>query len=184
MTKRRRALAATASDYVGGMNSPYKSATGRWLVGRARGALGARIAAAAVVAASLGACAAGAVEVGQAAQPGVPATEAETATILEPVDPTTGAALLADGAVLIDVRTPEEFDEAHIDGALLIDISAPDFLDRLGELDPDTAYVVYCRSGNRSRAAVEVMAQLGFTEVYDMGGIQQWIAEGRPVVEA
>lgn len=98
------------------------------------------------------------------------------------IAPFAGIDLVEAGAVLIDVRTPAEFDEVRIDGAVLIDIAAPDFDARLDELDRDEPYVVYCRSGNRSAVATARMAQLGFTEVYDMGGIIDWQAAGLPVV--
>ncbi len=80
---------------------------------------------------------------------------------------------VAEGTTVIDVRTPEEFAEGHLEGAVNIDLSAPDFADRVGELDPAGAYVVYCRSGNRSAAAVEEMAELGFTDLTDVGGVDE-----------
>jgi phage shock protein E len=84
--------------------------------------------------------------------------------------------------VLLDVRTPEEFDQAHLAGADLHDFYEPDFAQQLSELDPDAAYVVYCQSGNRSSQATALMAEMGFTEVYDVdGGIQSWVAAGLPV---
>lgn len=98
------------------------------------------------------------------------------------VDPLRAQSLVRDGAVLIDVRTPEEFDEVRIDGAVLVDIASATFEDQLAALDPTAAYVVYCRTGNRSAAATARMAQLGFAEVYDAGGIQDWVAQGLPVV--
>lgn len=165
------------------MKSPYKYRIGGETANRRR-PVAPLILVGLVGAALLGACGGSSLEMGQAARPAEPTAEAAPDTVAQQVDPAAGAALLDQGAVLIDVRTPQEYGEAHIDGALLIDISAPDFVEQLGELDPAATYVVYCRSGNRSRAAVEVMAQLGFSEVYDMGGIQQWIAEGRPVVSA
>jgi phage shock protein E len=72
---------------------------------------------------------------------------------------------------VIDVRTPAEFAEAHLPDAALIDIQAPDFQQRIEALDRDATYVVYCRSGNRSAVATRMMAQLGFTSVYDAGGL-------------
>jgi rhodanese-related sulfurtransferase len=101
------------------------------------------------------------------------------------LSPTEGAALLearGDAVTLIDVRTPAEYAEGHLAGATLLDIQDPSFEERLSELAPDGAYVVYCRSGNRSAAAVEAMRQAGFREVYDLGGIIDWQAAGLPVV--
>lgn len=84
---------------------------------------------------------------------------------------------------VIDVRTPEEFAEGRIEGAVLIDVTSPDFAERIAELDRDQPYVLYCRSGNRSVTARQVMADLGFADVADIaGGITAWVEEGRPVV--
>jgi len=85
--------------------------------------------------------------------------------------------------VVLDVRTPEEFAEAHLADAILIDIYEPDFADRIAELDRSVPYVLYCRSGNRSEEARNLMAELGFEEVYDVaGGIVGWTEAGLSVV--
>ncbi len=109
------------------------------------------------------------------------AAESATATLAR-VSPTEGQALLDAGALLIDVRTPQEYQQVRLDEAALIDVSAADFDARISELDRNAAYVIYCRTGNRSAVAADRMAKLGFTEVYDMGGIDVWMNEGRPVV--
>jgi len=88
-----------------------------------------------------------------------------------------------DGLVVLDVRTPEEFDAGHLDGAIMIDFYEPDFADRIAELDRDAPYLLYCRSGNRSNTARDVMEDLGFTDVADVdGGINAWLEGGQPVV--
>lgn len=85
-------------------------------------------------------------------------------------------------AVLLDIRTPEEFVDGHIAGSVNIDFYAPDFADRIGQLDRDTTYVVYCRSGNRSASAMSVFADLGFTSVYEIdGGVLSWVQAGLPI---
>lgn len=73
--------------------------------------------------------------------------------------------------VILDVRTPEEFVAGHLEGAVNVDVQSADFDARIGELDPDADYVVYCRSGNRSAAAIERMTGLGFTSLVDGGGL-------------
>lgn len=84
--------------------------------------------------------------------------------------------------MVIDVRTPAEFADGHLAGASLVDFEAPDFRSRIGELDRDGRYVVYCRSGNRSGQAVAQMEELGFTDVADVdGGILAWESAGLPV---
>ena len=57
---------------------------------------------------------------------------------------------LAEGTVIIDVRTPGEFASGHLEGALNIDVQSPDFAAQVSQLDPTQEYFIYCRSGNRS----------------------------------
>jgi phage shock protein E len=84
--------------------------------------------------------------------------------------------------VILDIRTPEEFAAGHIAGAINIDYYAADFEARLGELDLEVPYVMYCNSGNRSSNALPLMDSIGFTEVYELdGGIQAWFSAGNPV---
>lgn len=79
-----------------------------------------------------------------------------------------------DPVILIDVRTPAEFAEKHIPGALLIpnetigDTPPPELTDLNAEI------LIYCRSGNRSRQAAEKLIAMGYTAVYDFGGIGSW----------
>ena len=102
------------------------------------------------------------------------------------VSATEGASLQSDpldDLVILDVRTPEEFAEGHLDGAVMIDFYEADFADRLGELDPEVPYLLYCRSGNRSGQTTAIMGDLGFTDVADVdGGIVAWSGAGLPVV--
>ena len=85
---------------------------------------------------------------------------------------------------IIDVRTPQEFDEGHIENAIMIDFYAEDFREKIGRLDKEKAYFVYCRSGNRSGQAVDIMRELGFQEVYNLSaGIREWTGQGFPVVK-
>ncbi len=86
--------------------------------------------------------------------------------------------------VIIDVRTPEEFAEGHVEKAINIDYYSETFRDELNNLDKNKTYLVYCRSGNRSGNALNIMAELNFREVYNMsGGIIAWNAEGLPTTE-
>ncbi|MCB0997352.1 MAG: redoxin domain-containing protein [Acidimicrobiales bacterium] len=87
------------------------------------------------------------------------------------------------GLVVLDIRTPEEYDEVHLADATLVDFYEDDFADRIGELDRDLPYVLYCNSGNRSADAAQLMRDLEFSEVYEVdGGIQGWLGAGLPVV--
>ena len=88
------------------------------------------------------------------------------------------------GVTIIDVRTPEEFAEGHIEGAVNYNVQGPDFAAQIGGLDPAGTYAVYCRSGNRSQAAVAAMAQAGIPGIYELeSGIVGWEDAGLPVVQ-
>lgn len=84
-------------------------------------------------------------------------------------------AMATDDAVVLDVRTPQEFAEGHLPDAVNIDISAPDFVEQIAALDSDVPYAVYCRTDNRSQAAIEVMTDQGVDSTIGLsGGIVQW----------
>ncbi len=84
--------------------------------------------------------------------------------------------------VILDVRTSSEFQDRHIDGALNIDVNLPSFSEELEQLDRNGTYLVYCRSGNRSRTALAIMEDLGFTRIYHLtNGITEWVDAGLPV---
>ncbi len=86
--------------------------------------------------------------------------------------------------VILDVRTAEEFASGYIEDALNIDFYSETFRDELDNLDKNKTYLVYCRSGVRSRGAVDIMEELGFKEVYNiLGGMIEWQAEELPVTE-
>ena len=78
------------------------------------------------------------------------------------------------GYILLDTRTREEYDQSHIPGALLIPHT--EIAERAEEAlpDKDQLILVYCRSGNRSKQASEVLAELGYTHVKEFGGIHTW----------
>lgn len=82
---------------------------------------------------------------------------------------------------VIDVRTPPEFAAGHIAGALNIPVEASDFGVRISQLDPAEPYLVYCRTGRRSAIAADIMAEAGFTDVADAGGLDQLAQAGAPI---
>lgn len=85
--------------------------------------------------------------------------------------------------VLLDVRTPMEFMQNKIDGSILIDISSYDFLEKVKELNKEKSYLIYCRTGARSSAALDLFRKLGFSDAYNLvGGIMYWQEEGYPVI--
>ena len=77
--------------------------------------------------------------------------------------------------VILDVREQHEYDSGHIPGAVLLPVgtiaedTAAAVIDEL-----DTVVLVYCRSGNRSKTASQALADLGYTNVYEFGGINDW----------
>jgi rhodanese-related sulfurtransferase len=81
---------------------------------------------------------------------------------------------------ILDVRNQDEYDEAHIEGAVLIPVDTLE--SKLDELPWDKPIITYCKSGGRSAAAASILVENGFTEVYDMGGITEWIDKGYPTV--
>ena len=81
--------------------------------------------------------------------------------------------LVAKGATLLDVRSPEEFSGGHIAGAISIPVQ--ELAGRVGELGNEAGeIVVYCQSGGRSAMATRLLQSNGFTNVHDLGGIGQW----------
>jgi rhodanese-related sulfurtransferase len=90
------------------------------------------------------------------------------------------AQLAADeNAVILDVRTEEEWEDGIIPGALLNDIyKGQGFIYRLEELDKSKNYYVYCKAGGRSAQACQIMKQLGFEHTYNLeGGFMNWQGE-------
>ena len=86
------------------------------------------------------------------------------------------------GFVLMDIRTPAEVEAGHLPGAIELDFYRDTFEDDLASLPRDQIYLIYCRTGNRTGQAFQVMEELGFEQVYDMaGGIAQWMAAGYPI---
>lgn len=83
--------------------------------------------------------------------------------------------IINEGAILVDVRTEDEYNEKHIDGAVLLS------LDNISEesagnifSSKDVVIIVYCKSGNRSKQALDKLNDLGYANVYDLGSIDNW----------
>lgn len=84
---------------------------------------------------------------------------------------------------VIDVRTAAEFATGHVDDAVNIDLSNGDLAAALAGMDKSAAYVLYCRSGNRSGQALALMEQAGFANVKNLGSLEQAAeALGTPIV--
>jgi phage shock protein E len=93
------------------------------------------------------------------------------------------AVQVLDSRVVIDVRSPAEVAEGAIVGATVLDFNAGEFEARIGDYDRSAAYLVYCRSGNRSGQAVAIMKELGFTDVIDAGAYSDLAAAGAPTTK-
>ncbi|OGO20136.1 MAG: sulfurtransferase [Chloroflexi bacterium RBG_16_50_11] len=86
--------------------------------------------------------------------------------------------------IIIDVRTPEEYAAGHIESAVLVNYNSADFQEEISKFNKEKTYLIYCRTGNRSSGARDIMKELGFREIYHMdGGITEWQAQGFPVVK-
>ncbi|HAA08226.1 MAG TPA: hypothetical protein DCD98_00495 [Syntrophomonas sp.] len=93
------------------------------------------------------------------------------------ITPQEAQAMIDGDVIILDVRTPAEFAEGHIPDALLLPNT--EIKQRAEELLPDKeqTILVYCRSGRRSAQAAQELAELGYTNVYDFGGILDWTGE-------
>lgn len=77
---------------------------------------------------------------------------------------------------LIDVRTPEEYNDGYIKNADNIDIRSQDFIEKIETYSKSEPVYVYCKSGGRSQKAAEIMLDRGFSKVIDLeGGYMNWI---------
>ncbi|HAE41626.1 MAG TPA: rhodanese-like domain-containing protein [Clostridiales bacterium] len=79
-----------------------------------------------------------------------------------------------ENVIIVDVRTPEEYAQGHIPDAILMPVAqirslAPELLP-----DLDQTILVYCRSGNRSETGAKTLIDMGYSKVFDFGGIQDW----------
>lgn len=118
---------------------------------------------------------------GGATDTGAPAPTLATADHhAEPVDARDAQHLLGEGAVLLDVREPDEWEAGHAPDAVWIPMGQVH--DRRGELAADRRLVVACRVGGRSAAITDVLTAYGFDAVNLEGGMRAWAAAGLPVV--
>ena len=81
----------------------------------------------------------------------------------------------AGDVVVLDVREQSEFDAGHIPGAALLPVGTITKDTAAAVIpEPDTVVLVYCRSGNRSKTASRALVKLGYTNIYEFGGINDW----------
>ncbi len=102
-------------------------------------------------------------------------------TIAKEISVQQAASLREEGAFVLDVRQPEEWEAGHISGATLIPLG--ELSSRLSEIPSDKTVVVVCRSGNRSAQGRDILLKAGFSPVTSMGGgMTNWVANGYPTV--
>lgn len=82
--------------------------------------------------------------------------------------------MMVEGNLIVDVRTQEEYDSGHIEGAILVPLNTLMLEDFTALSDKEQVILVYCRSGNRSRSASQILVDAGYNGVYDFGGINTW----------
>ena len=84
---------------------------------------------------------------------------------------------LDDGHIIVDVRRQDEYDEGHIPGAILIPNESISDVRPKELTDLDQIILIYCRTGRRSKEASQKLADLGYTNIYEFGGISTWPGE-------
>ncbi len=102
-------------------------------------------------------------------------TNEETVEIVfyKDVTPQEAEALIIENAenkhfIILDVRTPSEFNAGHIDGATNVNCNASDFEERMKKFDKNNLYLLYCASGGRSSTVLKKMKTWGFTKIYHL----------------
>ena len=86
--------------------------------------------------------------------------------------------------VILDIRTPGEYQSGHIKDSIMIDYYSKTFTDEIGRLDKKKSYLVYCRSGNRSARSMDLFKKLQFNKIYHLSsGIRGWMSKGLPLVK-
>ena len=85
--------------------------------------------------------------------------------------------------IILDVRTDKEFQQGYIKDAINVNVSSNNFTEIIKTYDKNKTYLIYCRSGSRSRKALSIIKKLGFEKAYNFGGIIQWEAAGYAVVK-
>ena len=84
--------------------------------------------------------------------------------------------------ILLDVRTPEEYEEGHLAGAKNINFHDSNFAKQIKQLNPNQKYMLYCAVGGRSGKSLKIMEEMGFKEVYNVSeGFKELREQGIPV---
>ena len=109
----------------------------------------------------------------------------ETKTAGEPKDVTPDEAeklIKEKKAVVLDIRTPEEFAKGHIEGAINVDFLDDKFSEELAKLDKSTPVIVHCGSGKRSTSSLPQLKEQKFQSIFHLNqGFKAWLDAGKPV---
>ena len=112
------------------------------------------------------------------ATPGTPNAAPETEKPeYKKITPQEAMEMISDDIIILDVRTQEEYNEGHVRNAVLLPHNEIAESSEAILTDKNKTILVYCRSGGRSRLAAEELIELGYTKVYDFGGIIDWTGE-------
>ena len=86
--------------------------------------------------------------------------------------------------VILDIRTPGEYQSGHIENSIMIDFYSKTFAEEVNRLDKGKTYLIHCRSGNRSTRSMGLFKKLKFQKIYHLSsGINGWNSEGLPLVK-
>jgi rhodanese-related sulfurtransferase len=107
----------------------------------------------------------------------------ETQSEIKVISPEEMQTLLElDDVQIVDVRTPEEYQDGFIDNSQNIDFNSPTFDEDITKLDKTKPVILYCKSGGRSAKCAEKLKDAGFVKIYDLkGGITQWKFKGHEI---
>lgn len=110
-----------------------------------------------------------------------PAPTEETVTVIETIT-TDELEKLGNDIQLVDVRTPEEFEQGYIKNAINLNVKSDDFLDQTVLIDKNKPVYVYCMAGVRSSKAAEKLKEAGFTKVINYKeGYGTWLDQGKQI---
>jgi rhodanese-related sulfurtransferase len=86
--------------------------------------------------------------------------------------------------VILDIRTPGEYQSGHIENSIMIDFYSKTFAEEVNRLDKGKTYLIHCRSGNRSTRSMELFKKLQFQKIFHLSsGINGWNSKGLPLVK-
>lgn len=112
-----------------------------------------------------------------------PSTEETKSAKVKDVTPDEAEKLIKEKkAVVLDIRTPDEFAEGHIEGAINVDFLSDKFSEQLAKLDKGTPVIVHCGSGGRSTRSLPKIEDQKFLQIYHLNkGFKAWLEAGKPV---